>query len=476
MGYHPGAEDDGVYLTAVKSNLNPALYPHDAAFFKLQMATTVFDNWMAAFIHESGIPIAWAELFWQFFSLFLILWAGWSIIRQLFDSPQAQWAGVALLSAMFTLPVAGTALYIADQYMHPRAIATALILFGASQIVGGKRWLAVPLSVLAFVFHPLMGALGISFCCVLALVLSEPAQLRIRSLLSRPVAGVATPVGAFIPFAWILGTPSPSWLEAVGTRHWFRLYQWTWYEWLGALGPIVLFGIAARIATKQGEVKLAKVATAIFAYSIFQQVVAMIILAPQSPIGFSTLEPMRYLHIDYIFLVLVGGAYLGRYVLQRSTYRWGIFLLLANGGMLLAQRQIFPGTEHIELPGANSQNPWLQAFAWVRINTPTDAYFAMDPRYLEAPGEDYHSFRALAERSQLADGVKDASVVTKVPALGPDWDQQVKAQQGWRDFKLADFERLKTEFGVDWVLVSDPPPAGLDCRWHNGTLAVCTIP
>ena len=44
----------------------------------------------------------------------------------------------------------------------------------------------------------------------------------------------------------------------------------------------------------------------------------------------------------------------------------------------------------------------------------------MDPNYLAAPGEDYHSFRALAERSQLADAIKDTAVVTKVPELGPD--------------------------------------------------------
>ena len=29
IGYHPGIEDDGVYLSAVQSDLNPALYPHD---------------------------------------------------------------------------------------------------------------------------------------------------------------------------------------------------------------------------------------------------------------------------------------------------------------------------------------------------------------------------------------------------------------------------------------------------------------
>ena len=62
---------------------------------------------------------------------------------------------------------------------------------------------------------------------------------------------------------------------------------------------------------------------------------------------------------------------------------------------------------------------------------------------MEAPGEDYHGFRALAERSQLADAVKDAAVVTQVPELGRVWAGQVQAEEGWRNFKLADFERLK---------------------------------
>jgi hypothetical protein len=63
-----------------------------------------------------------------------------------------------------------------------------------------------------------------------------------------------------------------------------------------------------------------------------------------------------------------------------------------------------------------------------------------------------------------------------VPELGPAWKAQVDAQAGWAQFQLADFERLKTEFGTDWVVVSDPASAGLDCHWHNGTVAVCKIP
>ena len=133
MGYHPGIEDDGVYLSAVKSDLNPALYPHDSEFFRVQLQATLFDKWVAGFIRLTHIPVAATELLWQFASIVLIIFGCWSIARTLFDEARAQWAGVALVAAMLTLPVAGTALYLADQHLHPRNLATALILLAVSQ-------------------------------------------------------------------------------------------------------------------------------------------------------------------------------------------------------------------------------------------------------------------------------------------------------------------------------------------------------
>ena len=163
-------------------------------------------------------------------------------------------------------------------------------------------------------------------------------------------------------------------------------------------------------------------------------------------------------------------------VLGPRIWRWALFLLLANGGMFLSQRLLLPASQHLELPGREPRNAWLLAFTWIQQNTPVNAHFALDPEYLARPGEDYHSFRALAERSQLADGIKDAAVVTQVPELASRWAEQVNAQAGWRQFQFAAFERLKARFGVDWVLVSDPPPARLTCVWHNHLLAVCRIP
>jgi hypothetical protein len=188
------------------------------------------------------------------------------------------------------------------------------------------------------------------------------------------------------------------------------------------------------------------------------------------------MQPMRFLHLVYFFMALMGGCLLGRHLLKASLWRWAVYLAAINGGMFLSQWMLFDNSYHMELPGRATANPWLQAFDWVRQNTPTDAAFALDPEYMAAPGEDYHCFRALAERGMMADNIKDPAVVTQVPELAPIWARDVKARKDWKNFQLADFERLKAEFGVDWVVVSDPAPAGLDCRWHNGTLAVCRVP
>jgi hypothetical protein len=468
MGYHPGFEDDGVYLTAVKARLNPALYPHNSGFFRLQMQASVFDGCMAHFVRWTHIPLPWAELLWQLAALYVILWACWRIAGRLFAGKRAQWAAVAMVAAMFTLPVAGTALNIADQHLHPRNLATALILVAVSWILDGRRGSTIPLLVFAFLLHPIMAALGLSFCLFLVLALREPAPVHPRAWQAPAVAAV--------PLGWLFAPESAGWRQALASKTYYSIYRWTWYEWLGALAPLLLFWLLSRVARKHGETLLARFALAVFAFGVFQQAVAMILLAPAALVRLTPLQPMRFLQLVYLFMALAAGGLLGRFVLKAATWRWAVYLAVINGGMFMVQRQIIDNGAHLELPGMASANPWVQAFDWVRLNTPTDAFFALDPGYLAAPGEGYRSFRAIAERSQLADAIKDTSVVTQVPSLAPLWQSQQQAQAGWQHFQLADFQRLKKQFGVDWVLVAYPQPAGLDCRWHNGSLTVCRIP
>jgi hypothetical protein len=467
MGYHPGLEDDAVYLPAVKAALNPSLFPFHSEFFRLQMQATVFDNAMAGFVRLTRIPVAWAELCWQLASLLVVLWACYRIASRLFEKTPERWAAVSMVSAMFTLPVSGTALFLMDQHLHPRNLATALILLAVADLLEGQRWRAVPLLGLACFLHPLMAAMGVSFCVFLLVALTDPVP--------RWVLAWRGSAAALVPLGWVMEPANPLWKKALDSKAYFDLYRWHWYEWVGAIAPLLLFWVLWRVALQRRETVLARFALAVFAYGVFQQLVAMVMLTPNGWTRLAPLQPMRYLQLVYFFMALAGGGLLGR-LLLRKVWRWAAFLLVANGGMLWAQCAEFDGSPHLELPGRASDNPWLEAFSWIRTNTPADAYFALDPRYLEATGEDYHGFRALAERSQLADAVKDAAAVTQVPELGPEWDREVSAGAGWNRFGPADFERLKRDFGVNWVLVSLPQAAGLDCRWHNGSLAVCAIP
>jgi hypothetical protein len=165
----------------------------------------------------------------------------------------------------------------------------------------------------------------------------------------------------------------------------------------------------------------------------------------------------------------------GGKLLRAKPLRWAALFLPLAAVMLFAQRQTYPASAHLEWPGTVSSNRWLQAFDWIRANTPVAGFFAIGPRYMERPGEDFHSFRALAERGVLADVTKDGSVVTQVPGLAPLWLEQVEAQAGWERFGKQDFERLHARFGVDWLLLEQPGIPGLDCPYQNPSLKVCRI-
>jgi hypothetical protein len=204
-------------------------------------------------------------------------------------------------------------------------------------------------------------------------------------------------------------------------------------------------------------------------------VAGLIITIPARLANLAELQPMRSLHLIYIMLLVLGGGLLAQFVLQSKINRWVALLVPLSAAMCFVQRQTFPNTAHLELPGTQSRNEWVRTFQWIRQNTPIDAYFALDPETMSLPGEDQHGFRAIAERSMLADNVKDTGAVTMFPAMAETWREQVQAQAGWHNFSAFEFRELKRRFGVDWIVVQAPGVRGFECPYVSGTLAVCAI-
>jgi hypothetical protein len=460
-GYHPYAEDAEIYLPGVLKILDPGLFPHNTSFFAEHAGHTLYPYLIAASVQVSHVPLPWAAFLWQMASIFLLLAGTWRLASGIFPEESARWAAVTLMAALLTLPVAGTALYIDDQYLNPRNLAAFAALFAVDAAMRRRHWITVLWLVFAAAVHPLMASFVIAFCVWLVLL----ERYRPRTL------GFA----ALLPFGLTLDPPPPAYHEVALRQPYFYLLRWHWYEWLGLIGPVVLFWWFGRLGRHRGMQNLERVSRAMVPFLLIGAAAALVLSIPARFEALARLEPLRCLALAYMLLIVTGGGLLGQHVLKRKAWRWVLLFVPLSVGMYSAQRQLFAASAHIEWPWAAPRNPWAQAFDWIRDNTPKDALFALNPYHMSLPGEDENGFRARAQRSMLADAVKDKGAASMFPPLSTLWWEQMQDQKNWSQFRRPDFERLRQKYGVTWVVVESPGPTGLECPYQNPAVRVCRI-
>jgi hypothetical protein len=460
-GYHPYAEDSAYYLPAVKKLLNPALYPHGAEWFESHQRLTLFPALVAWVVRASHLPLGTVLFAGHLLTLFLFLAGCWKVSCLCFESSEARWCSVALAAALMTLPAAGTALFLMDQYLNPRSISNFAALFAVAHALERRYLAAMVWLFAAGLVHPLMTVFGVFFVLLLAG--------------ARNLEPKVAPFAACLVLGISLGPPSEAYHQAALLHDYHYVTQWPWYGWLGIFAPVGLFYWFWRIARPRRMINVALLSRSLLPFVLLSLVGALILDIPRRFEALARFQPMRSMHLAYLLLVLLAGGMLGQFLLKRSPARWLILFVPLCAGMTFVQFQLFPASAHIEWPGVPSRNPWFQAFDWVRENTPVNAYFALDPLHMDIAGEDQQSFRAIAERSMLADIVKDSGAVSMFPQLAEGWWEQVKAQQGWKSFRQADFERLKSRYGVDWVILQQPSTPGLTCPYQNSAVLVCRV-
>lgn len=459
-GYHPGVEDAEIYTPGILKVLNPRLFPYNQGFFASHAHMTLFPDLIAASVRLSHLPFAYAMLLWQLLAIFLLLFACWRIARLCFPSSRAVWGGVALVAALLTIPVAGTSLYIMDQYLNTRSLSAPMVLLAIVNVVEHKWVRAVLWIVLTGLIHPLMVVFGAAY--MFFVIWAE------RREVIAAVALALFPLDLFPPV-------TSAYRQILDTREYFFLLRWQWYEWLGIFAPLAIFWWYRQIAQRKGWRMLQRMCLALIPFEFLFFAAALVITIPPRFANLAELQPMRVLHLVYILLFVFSGGLLADWVLRDKVWRWLALFVPLCLGMWYAQRQLFPATRHLELPWVKNHNPWVQTFNWIRENTPTDAYFALNPQHMGLPGEDQHGFRAIAERSMLADALKDSGAASMFPQLSEMWLRQVHAEQGWNTFQLRDFQRLHRDFGVTWAVLDHPVP-GMPCVYSNGNLQVCRIP
>jgi len=205
-------------------------------------------------------------------------------------------------------------------------------------------------------------------------------------------------------------------------------------------------------------------------------VATLLFVHVSGPFFLVRLQPLRALHILYVVGVVLFGGWLGS-VLGRGRMQWALALLLVvvAGALFATQRSIYPLSAHVEWPGAKPRNPWAQAYLWIRENAPANAVFAANPAVIFRPGVDMQGFRAIAERSMLADD-KDQGVAAAVdPSLAETWDTQRNAQLGIETMTDAERKQRLRPLGATWLLLPASSATNFPCPYKNAAAKVCRM-
>ena len=477
-GYHLGADDAAIYIPAIKKAFHPRLYPFGAEFFMEHERLSIFSTLVAGSAHLFHLSIDVAIFLWQIFGIFLLLAATWRVACLCFQSSRSRWAAVCLLAALLTVPVAGTALVIADPYLTARTLSTPASIFAIDSFLRGRKLPTTFWIVLTALVHPQMAVFVIGFLIFLYWTdrtAGKRGALKMASNESVPVAAAAA-----LPSRWPQGfnfhSVTGPYREVLYTRSFFFAGLWHWYEWLGAILPLALLYGFTRLTPRGTLPAFHRLCRAMIPFGLVSIAAFLLLSFNSDLVTFVRLQPMRTFDVIYILLFILLGGLVGEYVLQERIWRWAMLFGSLTVGMVAVNLSMYPNSRPVEWPGMRPRNAWVAAFLWARHHTPVDAVFALDPRYLILPGEDHHGFRAIAERSKLADALKDSGVVSLFPQLTSDWAAQQRAQAGWSHFQLANFERLARQYPVTWVVVQRPAPAGLTCLYTNQAVSVCRIP
>jgi hypothetical protein len=322
----------------------------------------------------------------------------------------------------------------------------------------------------AALLHPLMAI----YLGAMALTLWMARWQRARRLAALPALAVLAAGGICILQRGVV--ESPAYIQAVLTRSYFYLEDWHWYESLGIVLPVLLlFGLAAVMRSRCSEnARAVALAAAVGGVSV--SLVSMVYVHRGSASHLlARLQVLREFQFVYLLMFLLVGALVGRYVLRQAAWRWAAYLCLLVMGLFMVQRATYPSSQQMEAPWRETRNPWTQAFLWARAHTPRDAVFALDAHYITAEGEDAQGFRAIAERSALADYSKDGGAAAIFPELAEQWRNDVTATTGLDG--MSDEQRKGTlrPLGVTWLVLRSSTATLLACPYRNSEIAVCRL-
>jgi len=468
-GYHLGVDDGEIYIPAAKKLISPALYPYATEFFLSHGHLSLFAPILAWTAKLTHLPADWTILAWYVISLFGMIAASWLLVSACFQAQRARWCSVMMLAAVLTMPAANTALLLMDPYMTARSFSTPLTIFALAAMIERRYVRAGVAVLLTAAFHPQMAVYLVFLACIL--LLAE----RIRNQSGQTASSLAAM--SLLPGGFRLASASGAYREALFSRDYFFLYNWSWYHWLGMLGPLAFLAWFAKGHLRGTRPGFARLSFVMIPFGLLSLAAGAVLSSSPRFEMFVRLQPLRAFHLITIVFILLLGGVIGEYAARKRLWVVPAIVLPLAAGIFFVDHETYPHSPQIEWPSSTSANAWMNTLLWIRQNTPQDAVFAVDSRYFADAGVDDHGFRSISERAALADYYKDGGVVSLFPALADEWKQMSNATYGLNRFQTQDFVTLRDKYpAVTWTVVHGSAPEGLNCPYQQQGYAVCRLP
>jgi len=469
-GYHFGVEDGEIYVPAAQKLLHPSLYPFAPEFFLSHGHLSLFGSILAWTARLTHMSMDWTMFAWYIVSLFATLASCWLLVTACFTSPRAHWTAMLVITAVLTMPATNTGLLLIDPYITARSFSTPLTLFALASALDQRYARVVIAILLTALVHPQM-VVYLFFLIAVMWAANRP-----RRAVLEPVPALPS-IAALLPTGFHFAHASGPYREALYSRDYFFLYNWTWYHWLGMLAPLAILAWFCRGNVRGTRRGFQLISFALIPFGLLSIVAATVLCSSPEFEMFVRLQPLRSFHpITFIFVLLISGV-AGEYLAKSRKWVPVAFFVPLAAGMYLVSRHTYPNSPQIELPSQTSSNPWVNTLLWIRQNTPEDAVFAVDSHYFKDSPSDVHGFRAISSRSALADYYKDSGVVSLFPSLAEEWKQMSNATNGLNHFSIAQFRQLRREDPeVTWTVIHGADPAGMDCPYQERGYSVCRMP
>ncbi len=479
-GYHPYAEDGGIYLTGIKYLLNRNLYPYATGFVTSHLTFSCFARIAEGLVRLTALDVMTVMFGLYAVSILLTLMGAWSVTSQLFSPAGRRWAVVMLASAL-TLPVAGTSLMLVDPYVSARSLVTPCMLFALSFALAafhdreigvrsrGNLLRCASACVVALLLHPLMAGYGIIIVLLFGIFTMRQPTVRAAAIVLFAIAAVGT--AACLNQ---LGPVEPAGYPTIAqTRTYWFLSEWAWYEWLGLIFPLGIlawFGLRSRNTASQVLARAAAVAglTGLLIALLFVHLHGISYCVAR-------LQPLRIFQVVYLLMVLFLGASIGA-LRRKSVFAGAAICSVVSLALFATERSIYAHSGHLEVPWIQPANGWAQGFLWLRDHTPANAVVALDSKYISASGEDAQNFRAISERSTPPDFSKDGGIAAIKPQLTAEWLAGEPLQHGLDEATDAQRSLRLARENVHWIVLEQSAKTAFHCPYRNASVSICEVP